>query len=72
MFDSFLPAVLLNGMLNFGQFIPTHRDFPYEQFFGKGFDELSDASREYAKKLNIFDKAMKKMGLLKDIVWCSL
>jgi hypothetical protein len=68
----FLPPTLLQGLLNFSQFITTHRDFPYEQFFGneqEEFVELTDASGAYAKKCDIFDKAILKAGLLKGVAY---
>jgi hypothetical protein len=72
MIRPFLPSSLLQGLLNFDQFITTHRDFPYEQFFEKEqeeFVELTDASGAYAKKCDIFDKAILKAGLLKRVAY---
>lgn len=67
----FLPAALLSGLLNFRQFITTHRDFPYEKFFDKEmqFEELDDASGGCKKICDIFDKEILKAGLLKSVAY---
>ena len=49
----FLPTNLLQGLVNFSQFISTHREFPYELFFehekGQNYGKSTDASGKYAK-----------------------
>lgn len=66
----FLPKPLLDGTLNFAQFITLQRNFPELMFFkNSSRDGLADASGEYNKKCNMFDSAMMKLGLLKDVAY---
>lgn len=68
--EGFLPPPLLNGILNFAQFVTLHREFPLEEFFpNEEIVHVSDATGELKKKCDIFDRAMSKLGLLKDIAF---
>ena len=61
---SFLPVPLLEGLVNFGQFIALHSYFPFSKFFDvEGYEDIS------SEKCKIFDKAIIKAGLLKKVAY---
>ena len=70
-----LPESILGGTINASQFITLRRNFPYERAFGEELGcslaqtELKDASLDFRKKCNIIDRALLKMGILRQVAF---
>lgn len=70
-----LPVSILDGIVNASQFITIRRKFPYERAFGEEIgrslekNELKDASLDFRKKCNIIDRALLKMGILRQVAF---